>query len=307
MIGECMVELSPSAGANTFCQGFAGDVFNTGIYLKRCLKNRANVSFLSVIGKDNLSEQFVEFMHEEQLDTSNLFRSTTEKLGLYLINVDGEGERSFTYWRENSATKQLMKHINSSSNNKAFDDVDIAFVSGISLAILPSHDLPAFWQFLEKLKQTNCRIVFDPNYRPALWLSPKHAKDAFEKAYSLSDVALPGIDDHIELYDQANAEEVASYLETLGVKEIIIKNGEHGVLISVNGKRENIAITPVKNVIDTTSAGDAFNGGYLSARLSSKSVADSVQFAARVAGCVIQHKGAIVPIKAFNKEVNDLP
>lgn len=79
------------------------------------------------------------------------------------------------------------------------------------------------------------------------------------------------------------------------------------MLINVNGERENIAISPVENVIDTKSAGDAFNAGYLSARLFDKSVTDSVQFAAKVAACVIQHKGAIVPIDAFNKEINVIP
>lgn len=54
-------------------------------------------------------------------------------------------------------------------------------------------------------------------------MSPQHAKDAFEKSYSLSDVVLPDVDEQIELYDQKNAEEVASYLDTFGVKEIIIK------------------------------------------------------------------------------------
>mgnify|MGYP003859404045 CR=1 FL=1 len=299
MIGECMVELSPSTEAKMFSQGFAGDVFNSGIYLKRCLKIQANVSFLSVIGDDALSEQLVELMKEEQLDTSMLYRSTTEKLGLYLIHIDEEGERSFTYWRENSAAKQLMKHVIGNSNSKAFDDVNIVFISGISLAILPSIDLPAFWQFLAKLKQTGCKIVFDPNYRPALWLSSEHAKEAFDKAYSLSDIVLPGVDDHIELYDQKSAEEVASYLESLGVEEIIIKNGEHGVLSSVNGERRQIDITPVENVVDTTSAGDAFNGGYLSARYDGKSVTDSILFAAEVAACVIQYKGAIVAKENF--------
>jgi len=299
MIGECMVELSPSTNNKMFCQGFAGDVFNSGVYLKRCLKKQANVSFLSVIGNDALSEQFVELMKEEQLDTSKLYRSTREQLGLYLIHVDEEGERSFTYWRENSAAKQLMKHVESSLNTKTFDDIDIAFISGISLGILPSKDLAAFWLFLTNLKQAGCKIIFDPNYRPALWLSPQHAKDAFDKAYSLSDVVLPGVDDHIELYNQKRVEEVASYLETLGVKEIIIKNGEHGVLTSVNGERTKIAITVVENVVDTTSAGDAFNGGYLSARYDGKSVKDSVLYAAKIAACVIQHKGAIVAKSSF--------
>jgi 2-dehydro-3-deoxygluconokinase len=306
-MGECMVEIGSANDSKLCKQSFAGDVFNTGIYIKRCLNNKANVKFLTVAGNDPLSDQMIAMMHQEQLDSSLVYRSAQKKLGLYLINIDDEGERSFTYWRENSAARQLVKHIKQNDKLEKMKNIDMLFFSGISIAILEPKDLAFFWQYIKNLKTNGCKIIFDPNYRAALWRSSEVTRQAFDKAYSLSDVVLPGVEDHVALYDCHNADEVADYLESFKIKEIIIKNGSEGVLVSIDGKRSYIDIEAVKNVIDTTSAGDSFNAGYLSARLSGCDASDSVKFAANVAGCVIQHKGAIISSDAFRQHLCQYP
>ena len=303
MIGECMIELSQSNELGEYKQSFAGDVFNTGVYIKRCLKESAQVSFLSVIGQDKMSTQLLNLMASEEINSRYLYRCKSNKMGLYIINIDQYGERTFDYWRENSAARHLVKFIKKDTDKTAFRSVTTIFFSGISLAILSPDDLVNFWEFIECRRSSGCQIVFDPNYRPALWSSPQKAKNAFEIAYSLSDVVLPGVDDHKNLYNHKSAAEIASHLEAKGIGEIIIKNGDLEVLISVEGRRTQIDIIPVTEVVDTTSAGDAFNGGYLSARQSGKSVKSSVIYAANVAGCVIQHKGAIVPKACFSKAI----
>jgi len=301
-----MIELSQNNELGEYKQSFAGDVFNTGVYIKRCLKKSAQVSFLSVIGQDKMSGQLLNLMTDEQINTRYLYRCSSNKMGLYIINIDQYGERTFDYWRENSAARQLIKFFRQDNDKMDFSFVTTIFFSGISIAILPSEDLEDFWEFIECRRSSGCQIVFDPNYRPALWSSPQQAKEAFEIAYSLSDVVLPGLDDHKNLYNHETASEIASHLEAKGIGEIIIKNGDLEVLISVEGKRTQIGIIPVTKVIDTTSAGDAFNGGYLSARQSGKSVKDAVIYAANVAGCVIQHKGAIVPKTCFSTAITPL-
>ena len=59
-------------------------------------------------------------------------------------------------------------------------------------------------------------------------------------------------------------------------------------------------VTPVEHVIDTTSAGDAFNGAFLGAYLSDYSISEAVNVATRAAAAVIQRPGAIVPKEYFN-------
>ena len=270
VMGECMVEFGRADVNNLYKKSFAGDVFNTGIYIKRCVKEQANVKFLTAIGNDQNSNEMLAMMAKESLDCSLVYRSASAQMGLYLINVDSEGERSFSYWRETSAAKQVVELFSDDIDNPALSQVDSFFFSGISIAILSEDDRQKLWRFIAKLKTSATKIIFDPNYRPTLWVSLDETRTAYAAAFELADIALPGVDDHIELYQAKNAEDVADFLEQFSIKEIIIKNGSQGMLLSIDGIRSYIDVEPVKNVVDTTSAGDAFNGAYLSARLLGK-------------------------------------
>ena len=228
-------------------------------------------------------------------------------MGLYLINVDNEGERSFNYWRETSAAKQVIRFLSNDIENPALSQVDSFFFSGISIAILSENDRQKLWRYILELKASGTTIVFDPNYRPTLWTSMNETRAAYSAAFELADIALPGVDDHMVLYNAKNAEDVAEFLEKFSIREIVIKNGSQGMLLSIDGERQYIDVDPVKHVVDTTSAGDAFNGSYLSARLLGKSPVQAAQFASKVSACVIQHKGAIVDKAIFNQQITDFP
>jgi len=307
VMGECMVEFGRVGKGDLYKKSFAGDVFNTCIYIKRTVKDQANVKFLTAVGNDENSNEMLAMMKQESLDSSLVYRSATAQMGLYLINVDNEGERSFTYWRETSAAKQVVRFLNDNVSNEQFGQTDLFFFSGISIAILSESDRQKVWRFIFKLKASGTKIVFDPNYRPTLWTSVNETRAAYATAFELADIALPGVDDHMVIYNAKNAEDVANFLEKFSIDEIIIKNGSQGMLVSVNGERSYIDVDPVKNVVDTTSAGDAFNGAYLSARLLGKSAEHSAKFAAKVSACVIQHKGAIVDEQIFEQQLIDYP
>jgi len=306
VMGECMVEFGLGTEDNLYKKNFAGDVYNTGIYIKRCVKEFANVKFLTAIGNDPLSFEMISMMEQESLDTSLVYQSATEKMGLYLINVDNDGERSFTYWRDTSAAKQVIKYI-SDDGGRRLEQTDVFFFSGISIAILSENDRQKLWTLIKKLKETGTKIVFDPNYRPTLWTSINETRIAYAMAFELADVALPGVDDHKIIYNAKNAEDVAGFLEQYSINEIIIKNGSQGMLLSIDGIRHYVEVEPIKNVVDTTSAGDAFNGSYLSARLLGNTPEKAAMFAAKVSGCVIQHKGAIVDKAVFSQQLIDFP
>jgi len=311
VMGECMVEFGRAAGCtandNLYKKSFAGDVFNTGIYIKRCVKEHANVNFLTAIGKDENSNEMLAMMEGESLATNLVYQSNSAQMGLYLINVDDEGERSFSYWRETSAAKQVVRFLNDDLDNPALKNVDSFFFSGISIAILSEGDRQKLWRFIFELKAAGTTIIFDPNYRPTLWSSLNETRAAYAAAFELADIALPGVDDHMVLYNAKSAEDVATFLEQFAIDEIIIKNGSQGMLLSVDGKRSYVDVDPVENVVDTTSAGDAFNGAYLSARLLGRSAEQAAKFAAKASACVIQHKGAIVDETAFAQHLLDYP
>ncbi|WP_435274125.1 sugar kinase [Psychrobium sp. nBUS_13] len=307
VMGECMIEFGRADSDTLYHKNFAGDVFNTAIYIKRCLKSQARVNFLTAVGTDDNSTDMLAMMNRESIASDLVYRSSSAQMGLYLINVDDDGERSFSYWRESSAAKQVVSFLCEDLKNPALQNVDSFFFSGISLAILSPQDREKLWHFIVTLKAAGTKIIFDPNYRPTLWQTLEETRDAYAAAFKLADIALPGVDDHMVLYGAKTADDVATFLEPFDIDEIIIKNGDQGMLICIDGKRIFLDVDPVKQVVDTTSAGDAFNGAYLSARVLGKSAQHAANFAAKVSACVIQHKGAIVDEAVFSQQLIDCP
>jgi len=305
LFGECMVELMTTARsplANTMKQSFAGDVFNTAVYLKRTF-SQAKVHLVTAVGKDKFSLDMIQYFENESIGTDFVFQSDDKIPGLYSIQLDDAGERSFTYWRENSAARSVMSFINDDISQQ-FNPGDVFFFSGISVGVVKPDDRDNFWRFVNQLKAAGITIVFDLNYRPKLWASEDEAREQFRLAFQAADILLPGVDDFAAIFALDQVEEIIAFFAQYDYQELVIKNGDKNVYCISAAEQEIVDVTPVEKVVDTTSAGDSFNGSYLSARLAGKSIADSVEFANQVAGFVIQHPGAIVDQAAFSARFN---
>tara|TARA_Y100001956_G_scaffold65333_1_gene66241 strand:- start:2726 stop:3382 length:657 start_codon:yes stop_codon:yes gene_type:complete len=218
-----------------------------------------------------------------------------------MVRTDKYGERTFAYWRDGSAATQTLNVM-----AQAPDNIEMFYFSGISVAILDVAQREKLFEMINTLSSNGCRIVFDPNYRPRLWRDQQEAQEWMDKSYQVADIAFPGGDDHLALYGHTNADDVLAHLAPFGIGEVVMKNGAVGVhIVNLEGQFI-VPVQTVTNVVDTTAAGDAFNGGYLAARLSGKNVTESASFGAMVAGTVIQHPGAIIPADTLSKAVTPL-
>lgn len=161
-IGECMIELSQLdlIGGHSRI-AFAGDTLNTAVYLARL---RPGVSYLTNLGRDAFSTRMLAMFADEGIDCGLIGRHDTRLPGLYLIEVDAAGERSFRYWRETSAARTLFSGIGPGLADLA--RFEVIYLSGITLAILSAEVRAALIRRLAELKAAGHRIVFDSNYRP---------------------------------------------------------------------------------------------------------------------------------------------
>jgi 2-dehydro-3-deoxygluconokinase len=290
-IGECMVELR-SAGGDHFLRSYAGDVYNTCVYLKRSLP-QADVHFLTATGDEAMSHAMRRAWRAESIDDSLAFVIKDGTPGLYLIETDEAGERSFHYWRKDSAARRWLQLLRQ-HGDEVLLGADVIYLSGITLAILSVEDRAAVLALLQRLRGRVGRIAFDPNVRASLWESHHTAVATLSAALAACDVALPSTDDLHWLFQLSSPEAQVDRLRDLGVHEIALTLGAHGCLLDDNGSRLSVASPVVARVIDTSGAGDAFNGAYLAGRLKGHAPARAADEALIIAARVVTHTGAII-------------
>lgn len=298
-LGECMVELREHA-PGLFAQGFAGDTFNTAVYLKRLSGADVVVDYASGVGRDAFADDMLRCWRDEGIGTSLMRRVDGPSTGLYSIRTDANGERHFSYWRESSAARAYfdaaITPLESRGESRASGDgIDLLYLSGISLAVMTSalpERLPAL---ISALRARGATIAFDNNYRPRLWSDVDAARAAFATLYALADIAFVTLDDESALQGDAAADERLPAVLDLPCAELVVKRGPLPTLVRTASGRVEVPVEPVARVVDTTAAGDAFAAGYLGRRLlAGAEPAAAAAFANQLAGVVIGERGAIV-------------
>jgi len=307
LLGECMIELNGTPFGD-MQQAFGGDTLNTAIYLARASQpTDIQVSYLTAMGQDPLSQQIIARWQQAGIDTSVVLIDQQRHPGLYLIQLDEHGERTFLYWRNDSAARYLMQHPQLPLLKQAVSDVDALYLSGISLAILPAADRQALLQWLGELHRAGVAIIFDSNYRPALWQSPADTRACYQQLLAITALALVTDDDEQALWGDVDVQQTLLRLKAAGVQKAVVKQGAAGCTyqaLQTSQPAITIPTQAVKTVVDTTSAGDSFNAGFLAGCLQGLPPEECARMGHQLAGIVIQHKGAIIPESATRAVTN---
>lgn len=280
-IGEAMIELSLNGAAAQV--GVAGDTLNTAIYLHRTAPE-LEVDYLTCLGDDPFSQNILDFIAAQGVGTAPIRQIPGASPGLYAITTAPDGERSFTYWRNDAAARQLF----GDGNFTVLETYDAIYLSGISLAILPDAVRTALLAYLQSVQ---LKVIFDSNYRPRLWEDADTARRVMHAYWDRADIALPSIDDEMVLFEETEAQVAARFVSE--AREGALKRGPEGPLSL--GCAVTQTYPPADAVVDTTAAGDSFNGGYLGALLSGRPQPEALMSGHQMAAKVVQHRGAIIP------------
>lgn len=295
-IGECMLELSGS-GAE-WRMGHAGDTFNTLWALRALLPAGQAADYVSAFGDDPFSAAQLAFFAEHGIGTAASPRLAGERPGLYAITLTG-AERSFTYWRSDAAARRLAD--DPALLAKSLENRALVYFSGITLAILDEKPRAALLKAVAAARAAGSLVAFDPNHRPRLWASAQAARDAVGQALAVADMALPTFPDEEALFGDPTPEATIARLQAAGVGEIVVKNGAETALVAAGGEIRSVPAVHVETPLDTTGAGDSFNGGYLAARLLGHGPAEAAGRAHRVAADVVQVRGALAPFEVLRR------
>lgn len=291
-IGECMIELSAGTG-DSWRMGFAGDTFNTAWYVRALLPKDRRVAYLTALGEDAFSDRMRDFFVDAGIETDRIRTVPGRRPGLYAITLK-DAERAFTYWRGESAARLLAD--DAAWLKRALAQADMLYFSGITLAILSPVARRRLLRELAARRAAGARIVFDPNYRPALWPNKKQARAAIEAGFRVADISLPTFSDAADLFGHKTADDTAAHMSEAGAQEYVIKNGDQPVLVFGDGVQGRVPPVRPRKVVDTTGAGDSFSGAYLAGRILGMDAISAARLGHVVAAGVIGVHGALADI-----------
>lgn len=299
--GECMLELQGEA-FGVMRQTYGGDTLNTAVYMARSgLAQGLWVDYATALGDDGLSHGMMTRWDAEGVGTGLVRRLPGRMPGLYLIEVNAAGERSFSYWRDQAAARDYFDTaLADTPLERAEDSIDALYFSGISMAIVGAAGRRRLLALARRLRDRSAQVIFDNNYRPRLWPMQDAARSAFEQACEVATVALMTLDDEQALWGQPDEQRQLSATLALPTPEVVVKRGALPTLVRTSDGVHEVATEPVAKVVDTTAAGDSFAGAYVAARLRGEPPESAARAGNRLAARVVQHPGAVIPLEAMS-------
>ena len=288
-LGECMVELfadGPLGEAKRFHRSYGGDTLNVLVAAARL---GTSAGYITKVGDDAFADYLLSSWRAEGIDTTHARRVPGQN-GLYVISLRADGERDFTYYRAGSAASTLGPE---DLPLGAIRTARALHVSGISQAISPNCRA-AVLAAARGAHEAGVLVSYDPNFRAQLW-SANEARRAMDEVLPYVDIALPSAPEEAQaLLGTSEPERIAQYFHKAGARYVGVKLAGEGGFVSVTGGES--AFVPAqapRGVVDTTGAGDAFDGAFLYGLLRGLGAASSAKLAALVSGISVGERGAI--------------
>jgi 2-dehydro-3-deoxygluconokinase len=291
-IGECMIELS-GANGDQWRMGFAGDTLNTTWYVRALTNPDFAVDYVTAFGDDPFSVKQRNFLRDNGIGTARSPTIVGSRPGIYAITLTGT-ERSFTYWRNDAAARHLADDPDVLA--RSLDGREIIYFSGITMGILSPRNRQNVLNAVSNARRQGSLIVFDANYRARLWENADTARQVLSNAFHVTDIALPTFPDENTLFGDATPADTAARIAGYGVREIVVKDGTEPALVVAGGTSTEVPASHA-HAVDTTGAGDSFNGAYIASRLAGLDPLVAAANAHKVAARVVEFHGALAPME----------
>ena len=236
-----------------------------------------NTNFISKIGKDAYGELALKTLEKNKISTENIIQDGNQQTGVAGILVDqntGKNAINVIVGAPSSLQiSEIEKQINLIKRSKIF---------------LTQLEVPkdVTLHCLKTAKENGCITI----------LNPAPASEISKEFYNNIDFFTPNETEAefytgIKITSEKEAKQAADKLLNLGIKKVIITLGEKGLFYS-DGKEETYLKASAVKAIDTTGAGDAFNGGLAFGLSKQKPIKECLELANKVAGISTTKLGA---------------
>lgn len=257
----------------TFFMNPGGKGANQAVAIARL---RGRVSFICKTGSDVFGHQSQQLFEEEGIDISYLFSDSKHPSGVALITVDEQAENCIVV--ASGANANLMPE-DLAKAEEAIDKADF---------ILMQLEIPI--ETVEFVAETawkkNKKVILNP--APAQVLSPSLLAHLYMITPNETEAEMIS---GVKITDEASALEAARVIAGKGVKHVIITLGAKGAFIYEDSVAKMILALKVK-AVDTTAAGDVFNGALTVALAEGRNLEDAVRFACKASAISVTRPGA---------------
>lgn len=236
----------------------------------------APVSFICKTGSDIFGHQSQQLFEEEGIDISYVFTDSKNPSGVALITVDARGENCIV------VASGANAHLMPADISKAQEAVCNADILLVQLEI-PMETVEYVADIAWKNQK---RVILNP--APAQPLSPQLLQCLYLITPNETEAEMIT---GIKITDLRSAEEAAKCIFEKGVKNVVITLGSKGAYVYNSSVRELVPGRPVE-AVDTTAAGDIFNGALTVAISEGRSLVEAVKFANKAAAISVTRVGA---------------
>lgn len=265
-IGETLIDFIPVQKekslkeVTSFERVAGGAPMNVAIAIA---KYGGSSAMLTKIANDHFGDYLMDVLQENGVDTSYIIRCDEGETGLAFVSIDKFGERSFNFYRENAADLLFSPD---EVKSDWFQKGDLLHFCSVDLIESPMKQTHI--KVIDEFRRIGGIVSFDPNVRLPLWPNAECCRQTILNFLPLADIVKVSDEELFFITDRNKEKEAIQSLFIGNVKVVVYTKGSEGAIIYLkNGEQYEDRGFKV-TVSDTTGAGDAFIGGFLSELLS---------------------------------------
>jgi len=303
-LGEALIDFIPVDSSNvTYLKNPGGAPANVAVGASRL---GAKSTFIGKVGNDMFGKFLEQALNNYGVDTSSMKFSNDYRTAIVFVQLDNKGERSFTFYLNQTADQQLSED---EINSELFRDHKIFHFGTISLKDQPVKN--ATLKAIEYARNEKMILSFDPNVRLSLWDDHNELKEMIFQMLNHINVLKISEEELVFLTGDSDQSIIHHWMQKYNIDLVFLTAGENGSYVfTKSGKVKTEAIQIL--VEDTTGAGDGYVAGMLyqlnnySKTLKEIQVEDALKiakFASVTGGLAASKKGAMTALPTID-EVN---
>lgn len=242
--------------------------------------------FIGCVGDDPYGYYTIEEFQKVGVDTHGISIHAKAYTGIVLSIIDDTGERTFIACGKGASHSQL-----SEQDLAEIEFKDFPYVHSTGVCLVEEQSRSVLLSALKKSHEAGAQVFFDPNIRLDGSDFPHSYRESLLQAFTVSDVILAGDNELDLLYPGLTWLEAAREIRRDSPKVVVVKQGENGAAVVSDMGVDLFPAFEVK-VDSTIGAGDAFDAGFIAARVRGADLHDGLVYATAVAGMKVTRSSA---------------